>query len=314
MSEFLIHTGDESVTLTGSAVRALLKRADGDAALLYIALLRHNGTIMPRALAGELRWDRARIEEAEAVLQELKLITPVTSSKKEIPQAPPDEKPAYTRQDIATQLEGNNEFRDLTVEVERKLGKRLSTPDVSSLLGLYNYLGLPADVIYLLVSHCSERLQRRYGAGRRPTMRQIEKEGYAWARMGINSQAEAVAYLKKCAARQGALPKYMRVLQLGDRTPSPSEEKYLTAWQEWGFGPDAVALAYDKTVLHCHELKWPYLNGILKKWNTAGLHTVSEIESGDHPVAQRTYEDKKTEKEPEWMRQYAQNLREERGK
>lgn len=306
MTEFLIHTGDESVTLSGPAVRGLLSRGDGDAALLYIALLRHNGTVMPRSLAGELRWDRGRIEAAENVLQELKLITP--AEREPIP-APADEKPAYTPEDITHQLEESGEFRNLTAEVERKLGKRLSTPDVSTLLGLYDYLGLPADVIYLLVCHCTERLQRRYGEGRRPTLRQIEREGYSWARMGVDSQAEAVAYLKKYAARQGALPQYMKVLQLGDRVPSPGEEKYLNVWQEWGFPPEAVAEAYDKTMLKCHELKWNYLNGILKRWNEAGLHTLAEISAGDHPGGKQKTA---APEMPDRMRQYAQNLRKER--
>ena len=75
----------------------------------------------------------------------------------------------------------------------------------------------------------------------------------------------------------------MRALQLGDRAPSTSEEKYLSAWQEMGFEPEAVAIAYDKTVLRCHEFKWPYCNGILKKWHEAGLHTAQEIRDKDHP-------------------------------
>ena len=118
-------------------------------------------------------------------------------------------------------------------------------------------------------------------------MKQIEKEGYAWARMGLDTQAAAAEYLKKYAQRQANLPQYMRALQLGDRLPAPSEEKYLTAWQEMGFGPEAVALAYDKTVLKCHELKWAYCNGILKRWHEAGLHTVEEIQSRDRPAARQ---------------------------
>ena len=45
------------------------------------------------------------------------------------------------------------------------------------LLGLYDDLGLPADVIFLLVSFCAERTAQQYGPGRRPTLRQIEREG-----------------------------------------------------------------------------------------------------------------------------------------
>ncbi len=171
--------------------------------------------------------------------------------------------------------------------MERKLGKKLTTPDIGVLLGLSDYLGLPADVIYLLVCHCVERVVRRYGEGRRPTLRQIEKEGYAWARRGIDTQAEAAAYLKTYTERQGALPRYMRALQLGDRPPVASEEKYLTAWQEMGFPPETVAIACDKTVLKCHELKWPYCNGILKRWHEAGLHTPEEVLQKDRPAARR---------------------------
>lgn len=276
MSSVLVETGDEGVTLTGQAVRRLLDRGDGDAALLYLALLRRRGAVPPRSLAGELRWDRSRIEAAEGVLRQLGFI-----AQADPPPEPAEEKPAYRQTDIADRLEGSAEFRSLTAEVERKLGKKLTAPDVGVLLGLNDYLGLPADVIYLLVCHCAERVQRRYGPGRRPGMKQIEREGYAWVRMGIDSQGAAAEYLKNYARRQERVPQYMRVLGLGERMPAASEEKYLTAWQEMGFPPETVALAYDKTVLKCHELKWPYLNGILKRWHEAGLHTPEEVEAGD---------------------------------
>mgnify|MGYP000486023834 FL=1 len=188
MASILIHTADESVTLTAQAVKRLLDRGDGDAALLYLALLRHHGNVQPRSLAGELRWDKSRIEAAELALRELRLLAPAAE---EVPE-PADEKPSYQRDDIARRLDSSEEFRLLTAEVEKKLGKKLTTPDVGVLLGLTDYLGLPADVIYLLVGHCMERIARKYGEGRRPTLRQIEREGYAWARMGVDTQKAAV--------------------------------------------------------------------------------------------------------------------------
>ena len=148
MASILIHTADESVTLTAQTVKRLLDRGDGDAALLYLALLRHHGTVQPRSLAGELRWEKSRIEAAEQALRDLRLLAPAAE---EIPE-PADEKPSYQRDDIARRLESSEEFRLLTAEVEKKLGKRLTTPDVGVLLGLNDYLGLPADVIFLLVT------------------------------------------------------------------------------------------------------------------------------------------------------------------
>ena len=170
MAGCLIETGDEGVTLSGGAVKRLLEKGDGDAALLYLALLRRRGAVAPRSLAGELRWDRERIEGAEAALRQLGLVAAA-----EPPPEPAEEKPDYQRADVAERLERSAEFRALTDQVERKLGKKLTTPDVAVLLGLTDYLGLPADVVYLLVCHCVERVRRRSGEGRRAGRKQIEK-------------------------------------------------------------------------------------------------------------------------------------------
>lgn len=283
MASVLVDTGEESITVTASAARRLLERGDGDAALLYLALLRHRGTVPPRALAGELRWERSRIEAAEESLRQLGLIAPA-----ETPPEPAEERPDYRQADIADRLEGSEEFRQLTDQVEKRLGTRLTVPGVGVLLELWDHLGLPTDVIYQLVCHCAERTERRLGPGRRPGMKEISREGYRWASRGIDSQSSAVAYLRQYARRQEAVPAYMHVLGLGDRAPSVSEERYLTAWQEQGFPPESVALAYDKTMLKCHDLKWAYLNGILKRWHEAGLHTVEEIEAGDRPGGQKS--------------------------
>lgn len=280
MADRLIRPGDEGVTVTASALRTLLSSGNGDAALLYLALLRRHGGVAPRSLAGELRWDRERIERAETALQEMKLLAPEPEAEPPLPA----ERPAYSGTDVAEKLETSGEFRSLLAAVEQRMGKKLATPDVASLLGLCDYLGLPANVVYQLVCHCMERAEHRPG-GRRPGMRQIEREGYAWARMGVDTQKAAVEYLKKYTERQGAIPQYMRVLGLGDRLPVASEEKYLNAWQEMGFPPETVALAYDKTVMKCHELKWPYCNGILKRWHQSGLHTPEEVQQADKPQA-----------------------------
>lgn len=311
MAGILKSMGDESVTVSGAALRRLLERGDGDAALLYLALLRHQGLVQPRSLAGELRWDRGRIEAAEASLRAAEL---VSAPAAELPE-PADERPDYRQEDVTGALERDEVFRGLTAEVERKLGKKLSTPDLGTLLGLYDYVGLPSDVIYLLVCHCAERVSRRYGAGRRPTLRQIEKEGYFWARMGIDTQTAATEYLKKYAKRQAALPAYMRVLQMGDRVPVAAEERYLSSWQEWGFPPETVALAYEKTIMKCHELRWAYLNGILKKWHEAGLHTPEQVAAEDRPrPPQRTEELERRERygAEDEMRRYVQALRREK--
>ena len=281
MAGYILRGGQQNISLPAEALDKLLQSGQGDAALLSLALQRFGRGVTPEELEKALPISRLRIDAAEQVLQQLGLLPRPAAAA--VP-APAEERPVYSADDISALLQDNEGFRLLLPQVEQQLGKKLRTADLQILAGLYDDLGLPADVVYLLVCHCVERVQRRYGPGRRPGMKQIEKEGYAWARMGLDTQAAAAEYLKKYAQRQANLPQYMRALQLGDRLPAPSEEKYLTAWQEMGFGPEAVALAYDKTVLKCHELKWAYCNGILKRWHEAGLHTVDQIQSRDRPA------------------------------
>ena len=89
MASVLVHTPEESVTVSSQAVRRLLERGDGDAALLYLALLRHHGTLQPRALAGELRWDRGRIEAAEETLRQLGLVAAAQTPPWNLPTSGP---------------------------------------------------------------------------------------------------------------------------------------------------------------------------------------------------------------------------------
>ena len=277
---------NEGVILSSSAVKRLIASGDGDAALLYLAVLRDRGHVNEKKSLAEMKWPLERFRRALESLSTQGLVSlPDDAHAPPPPETPQEEKerrPEYTRADMARALEGTD-FASLTAAVEDKLGKKCTTPDLAILLGLYDQLGLPSDVIYVLVNFCAERTSQRYGKGRKPTMRQIEKEGYTWYRLGLMNQESAAAYIKKYHQQQEALPRMMRLLGLEDRKPSPTEEKYLLSWIGMGFEDGAIERAYDRTVVQCKELRWPYMNKILSSWHKSGLHTLAQIEAGDRP-------------------------------
>lgn len=283
MAGYILREEEKSITLAGSAVDRLVQQGDGDAALLYLYLMRCNAAVTPEQLMRTLRWSELKLRGAETALQNMGLLQTPAERK---PLDPPDERPQYTTDDVSQMLQNEAPFRLLVPQVEEKLGKKLKTADLQILAGLYDDLGLSADVIYLLVSHCVSRAEKRYGEGRRPTMRQVEKEGYYWARLGLFDQAAAGEYLRTCAQRREEMQSYMRVLGLGQRPPVDSEERYIRSWMDKGFTAEAVALAYDKTVLYKKELNWRYLNGILRRWDEKGWHTAEEICRGEKKGAE----------------------------
>ena len=299
MGSVLVYSPEESVTVSAQALRRLLEKGDGDAALLYLCLLRADRGVTAQELQRRLKWSQLRLHAAETALQELGLIDRPPEQK---PPEPAQERPVYTADDLTDLLTGDAGFRMLVPQTEEKLGKRLKTADLQILAGLYDDLGLPADVIYLLVCHCVTRSEERYGPGRRPTLRQIEKEGYHWAQRGLFDQESASQYLRDWNVRRSAMSRYMQVLGLGDRRPVESEERYIADWMDKGFPPETVALAYDKTVFYKKELNWRYLNGILRRWHENGWHTEEEVRQSDSRKPSRREEKKDDSRMEKYMK------------
>ena len=301
MAGYVLHLKEEeSVTLSAATLKRLIGGGNGDAALLYLAILHSHGAAEAEKLAKILSWDEKRVRAAEQALCEMQLVG-APEKKAALPPEPPQaqETPDYTREDIMRKLEGDGRFACLLREVEHKLGP-LSIPSVKKLLGLYENLGLPADVVYTLVNYCIAKKAQQFGEGRLPNMREIEKEGYVWARKELFSIEKASEYMKREQVLRGRYPEYMAALQMAGRASAPSEEKYLSAWAEMGFPAETVSEAYDRTVLHCHEFRWPYCNGILKRWHEKGLHTLEEVRAENAK--------EKLKKEPSggnaWMKEY----------
>ncbi len=299
MAGYILREDQPNIVLPAQQADRLIGRGDGDAALLYLCLLRADRGVTAQELQRKLKWSQLRLHAAETALQELGLIDRPPEQK---PPEPAQERPVYTADDLTDLLTGDAGFRMLVPQTEEKLGKRLKTADLQILAGLYDDLGLPADVIYLLVCHCVARSEERYGPGRRPTLRQIEKEGYHWAQRGLFDQESASRYLRDWNVRRSAMSRYMQVLGLGDRRPVESEERYITDWMDKGFPPETVALAYDKTVFYKKELNWRYLNGILRRWHENGWHTEEEVRQSDSRKPARREEKKDDSRMEKYMK------------
>ena len=281
MSELLLPGG--IIAMDRRAADRLIAAGSGDGALLYLWLLGHGGELVPSAARAALKWDEVRLNEAAAALKTLGL-SDGSVKEESPPPAAPDGPPDYTAADITRELEQeNSSFPALVNEVQRRLGKILSTADLKILYTLYDYLALPAEVICLLVSWCVEEFERKYGPGRRPRMSQIQKEGFAWKRLGVDTAQAAEAHLKRQELYRTREVEVLRLLDIPPRPLVEGERKKVAAWSDMGFEDPALRLAYEKTVYKKQKMDWDYMNGILARWHRANLHTLAEIEAADKP-------------------------------
>lgn len=257
----------------------LLALHDGDAALLYIWLLQSGAELREELCARQLGMTPDAVRAAAEKLRAAGLLGVSAAVEKPLP--PPEETPPYTAEDIVRRSGEDSAFQALLAETQTLLGHRLSGADLKTLFGIYDRLGLPCEVIMLLIHHCAEQTRRRCGEGRLPTMYAIEKEAYRWCNREIMTLEQAEEHLAALEAREEAMGMLARTLQISGRSPTPTERKYMEEWLAMGFPPESLALAYDRTVIGTGKLVWKYMDRILRSWQEKGLRTPAEIEEKD---------------------------------
>ena len=260
------------IQMEAEAIRKLLSAASGDTALLYIYLQSGNG---PDTAQQALGLSQNRFQCALSNLRQLGLWQEAPQNR-----FVAGERPQYSEQDVLRTMDSDNSFRCLYGEIQRRLGRTLTTEELKVVLGFVNYLGLPADVICVLVSYCQNRARQK-GSARNPSLRTIEKEAYFWAENGIDTLEAAAAYIHRQNMRNSRMGALQQLLQIRGRSLTAAEEKYAQQWLDMGFADALIQLAYERTCLNTGGLNWAYMHKILLRWKEAGYRTAEDVKNGD---------------------------------
>lgn len=271
----------QPISMEKDTVRKLLSAASGDTALLYIYLQSGND---PQTAGKELGLNQTRLSCALATLRQLGMWQDAPAQK-----LIAGERPQYSEADVLRTMDTDASFRSLYGEIQRRLGRALTTEELKIVLGFVHYLGLPADVICVLVSFCQDRARQK-GSIRNPSLRTIEKEAYFWAENGIDTLEAAAGYIHSQNVKNSRMGALQQLLQIRGRNLTPGEEKYAAQWLEMGFEDGVLSLAYDRTCLNTGGLNWAYMHKILLRWKEAGYRTVEDVKNGDRKpgTAQKT--------------------------
>lgn len=290
----------ETVMLEGQTIDRLIQAGNGDAALLYLYILKTRGLGTSAQAAVAMGKPQEWVACAMSVLADLGLVEiernadnrPPAQQEGELthtasigPQAgypamttaePPPEPPKYTIDELKAELQSGSDFASVVEETQRSLGKQLTPDELMRLFGIYDALRLPPEVILQLITHCISE-SRHSGGGRAPSLRYIEKAAYTWEREGINTLERAEEYIKALEARRSNYGMIRKTLQIKDREFSATEKRYVDGWIDMGFDPETIAIAYDKTLVKTGKMAWSYMDTILKSWHGKGIHTSREV-------------------------------------
>ncbi len=255
------------VNKTGREALAILAQLkDGDAALLYAyAASRDGGCTLPQA-AADLAFSPERAKQASQMLLVYGLAVCHTAP-------PPRQEAIYPAAELLQVRQQDAAFSGLCDYFESRLGRILNRRELETLLNVYQALGLPPEVLTLLIGDCAQR--------ERLSAREVEKQAYRWYDLGLDNFEAACAYLERQRRRQTRGAQVLALLGIHDRLPGESEQKYIDKWEEMGVTDDLLRKAYDTTLLGAGRLSWPYLHKVLCSWKEQGFRTARDVETGD---------------------------------
>jgi len=264
----------------------LIQVADGDAALLYLYLLRNgnpsNGYAVDDIIAmRELRMPKDRYERAVFTLGNLTLSssapaaaasasTTLAASTAASSPKPGSNPPNYTPDEMYRARKDDRCFEAVCHSAEEVWGCVLKEKQLRCLLTAYDYLGLSADAIIELLFYP----KREKGAVR---LADVQREANLWANAGVVSAQDAQRYLASKVDEQPLIAALCKGLGIDPTQASPKIQEAATLLLVQGFPPEAIELAMRRGERQQGQKKLDYVLGILRRWHLTNVHTVSEI-------------------------------------
>ncbi len=290
------------LSLWAESADRLLQANQGDAALLFLHILRHNNLYHPL-------WDFLRVKEATVKLEELGLLPEdlvkpwEEEGQKQLRQAQAPTTLSMADVSIAM-ADQRSPFRGMVDAIEHQLGKTLTNPDLVDLISIYEEYALPVDVILMLVTYCIEKQKLSTKQNRRMKMSTVKKEAERWDQLQITTVKAAMDYTQRLVNLCQSQAQVVEALQLADPSFSAQAQGYLQQWNDWGFSLDVypVALEICKDRVNFQEnsldFPWPYCHGIFTKWHRKNLHTLAEVRNDARVSSQNRHGKQSMKKNP----------------
>lgn len=196
-----------------------------------------------------------------------------------------------THAQICKRLDECEELRILFNEAQAVLGRMMGTGDQAALLLLYDYYGLPADVLLMLCEYARTM-------GKAGNLNYIYAVGQDWSEREIDTFERADEELRRLARVDSNWSRLCELTGIQHPKPTKGQQKYLRTWiDEWKFSIPMIALAFEKMQERTDTVRFSYMNGILKNWRAKGITTPAQAAKEEQEF-QEKMQTEKAEKKP----------------
>lgn len=188
-------------------------------------------------------------------------------------------RPSYEMEEIDAAAAANHDIDALFKQAEIILNKMLTKSDIEMLYSFHEWLGLPIEVITMLLNYGAshEKKGRRY----------LETVAMDWADQGIDTYEKAEEYISKLEENDSKEKQIRSVLGIYDRALTSTEKKYIKQWtREKNVPVELIAPAYDRTVERTGKLSWAYMNKILTSWLDEGILNAETLQAKEEAFKQ----------------------------
>lgn len=178
-----------------------------------------------------------------------------------------------THEMIRKRIVESEEVRVLFSEAQQCLGKTIGMGDQASLLLLYDYYGLPIEIILAICEFARTHNKSH-------NMNYIYKMGVDWSEREIDTIERADAEFKKIEAVNGSWDEFCAVTGMKKSKPTSAQSKYLGIWiDEWSFPMNILSLAFEEMSKYKgSDISFQYMHKILSAWHLKNVKTPEDVQ------------------------------------
>lgn len=276
-------------------VDEFMKSADETKLKILLYILRHAPkTVTVEELCVATGATVNTVEQVVEFWKESGVLNMVTDTS---PATPPKHK-KIDAVEVAKAAETDDALSFLLKRSQELLGRPMTRSETESLFSIYDWAGMSADVILMLIQYCVSI--------ERASMPFIEKMAYRWRENGINDYETAEKEINRLKKEHSAEERVKSIVGIQNRNLTTSEKAHLTKWVfDWGFSWDMIADSFERTVDKTGKLSFAYMSKILENWHDSGIKTRKDIEkakSSPKPKGNRSFTEADIKEYEEWGR------------